>query len=470
MEEDDQHGNSDNGNNDGMEKAIDADKDDGIGNGNGDETPGEMDGNMDVENDDTDVGSGMGIGNGNNDNGKPETAGNGNRKVKMTDNDNGDGNIKMENGLTKISKTTKKSSIIRPTTTMEPIHVETRTMENSKTTNKTTAVFDQTSLESCQQRDNGRLDNYGGNLSVDSRAPNWNCKCGYRNYGFRQQCNSCRTFIEMAQVMDFGMSCNGNRGNSNNRGGGQQPGGEDWNCSCGYTNFAFRRVCNSCKYRRGDGNGRNRGNFNRGGGNYGNRGNFNCGCGNYGNRGNFNRGSGNYGNRGNFNRGYGNLGNCGNNHGRGNLNKYGQQQQQQQYNQQRSYNSQQSTFGTLNSHSTPTNTDNCLYQQPYHRPETDQHQGQYEQHGNSYINNFNFFNIVQLPMQQQQRSNSHFQQNYNQKATPNIEDVVEEDEIQVVYEKIEKRNKDVECRCGHRIDRGGEVYNICSIHAQQPEY
>uniref|UniRef100_A0AC35G0N6 RanBP2-type domain-containing protein n=1 Tax=Panagrolaimus sp. PS1159 TaxID=55785 RepID=A0AC35G0N6_9BILA len=77
-------------------------------------------------------------------------------------------------------------------------------------------------------------------------------------------------------------------GGFGNCGGEQQPRGKDWNCSCGYKNFAFRRVCNSCKYRRGDGNGLNRENLNRGGGKYGNR---------------------------------------GNNHGRGNLNNWGQQQQ-----------------------------------------------------------------------------------------------------------------------------------------------
>uniref|UniRef100_A0A914QI35 RanBP2-type domain-containing protein n=1 Tax=Panagrolaimus davidi TaxID=227884 RepID=A0A914QI35_9BILA len=100
--------------------------------------------------------------------------------------------------------------------------------EQQQTTNKTTAAFDQMSLESGQQRQM-----------------------------FQQR-----------------------RGGFGNRDGGQQPRGDDWNCSCGYKNFAFRRVCNSCKYRCGDGNGPNRGNFNRGGGNYGNCGNFKRDCGN----------------------------------------------------------------------------------------------------------------------------------------------------------------------------------------------
>lgn len=115
--------------------------------------------------------------------------------------------------------------------------------EQQQTVNKTTTMFDQMSLESYQQRDNWRLDNYGGN---HFRTPNWNCKCGYLNYGFRKQCNSCRTFRNGGTSNGFN-----NRGNSDNRGGG----------------------------------------------NYNNRGNFNRGCGKLGNRGN--------------NNGRGNLNNCG---------------------------------------------------------------------------------------------------------------------------------------------------------------
>uniref|UniRef100_A0A914Q7R4 RanBP2-type domain-containing protein n=1 Tax=Panagrolaimus davidi TaxID=227884 RepID=A0A914Q7R4_9BILA len=114
-------------------------------------------------------------------------------------------------------------------------------MDNLSKTAST--MFDQMSLVSGQQRDNWRLDKYGGN---HFRTPNWNCKCGYLNYGFRKQCNSCRTFRNGGTSNGFN-----NRGNSNNRGGG----------------------------------------------NYNNRGNFNRGCVKLGNRGN-NNGRGNLNNCG----------------------------------------------------------------------------------------------------------------------------------------------------------------------------
>jgi Zn-finger in Ran binding protein and others len=92
---------------------------------------------------------------------------------------------------------------------------------------------------------------YGGGGGGGGRPGDWQCACGYSNFGFRATCNSCNAAKEGGSPAPGGGGGYGGGGGGYGGGGGGYGGGYvsrpgDWVCSCGFNNFASRRDCNSC--------------------------------------------------------------------------------------------------------------------------------------------------------------------------------------------------------------------------------
>eukprot|EP00013_Stygamoeba_regulata_P020145 CAMPEP_0177650082 /NCGR_PEP_ID=MMETSP0447-20121125/11740_1 /TAXON_ID=0 /ORGANISM="Stygamoeba regulata, Strain BSH-02190019" /LENGTH=284 /DNA_ID=CAMNT_0019152903 /DNA_START=214 /DNA_END=1064 /DNA_ORIENTATION=- len=89
-----------------------------------------------------------------------------------------------------------------------------------------------------------------------SRPGGWVCSCGFDNFAFRGTCRSCGggkpeggesggAPMDMGPSDGEGVMMGGGSGGGG--GGGPTPRPGDWVCDCGFNNFAFRIVCNSCR-------------------------------------------------------------------------------------------------------------------------------------------------------------------------------------------------------------------------------
>lgn len=86
-----------------------------------------------------------------------------------------------------------------------------------------------------------------GNNAKNSRPGDWICAdCNQSNFARNRECFKCQQPKPKDAKRDS--SSDGWAGSKNNNGGGenkQRPG--DWNCSCGHSNYAFRKECQKCQ-------------------------------------------------------------------------------------------------------------------------------------------------------------------------------------------------------------------------------
>lgn len=113
----------------------------------------------------------------------------------------------------------------------------------------------------------GRSDDQdnGGN----KRGNDWSCSCGHSNFSFRKECQKCKGPKPQGGSDSFG-----------NSGGGEKK--REWDCTCGHSNFSFRKECQKCNEPKPQGGSGSFGNSGGGGNKRGNEWNCSCGHSNFG--------------------------------------------------------------------------------------------------------------------------------------------------------------------------------------------
>lgn len=93
----------------------------------------------------------------------------------------------------------------------------------------------------------GRSTGSDGNNDKPKRDGDWNCSdCNFSNFARNRECFKCHQPKPKDAKRDS--SSGGWGGGKDNGGGGgnnQRPG--DWTCSCGHSNYAFRKECQKCQ-------------------------------------------------------------------------------------------------------------------------------------------------------------------------------------------------------------------------------